>query len=808
MPKVVVNDASFEGKTDPTQYSNEDGVIYVKSSYDTKEDPEGWMVHEYKHSEMRNVPDDGKEYPTNNIESEAYKAQFKFLAGRGKTLQDIQDPKQFPTLAPKFTKYNGEYAPILIKYWNEVNGKDTTDSELYELDTSVDDQIKAIKDKYGAVPKDGYFKAKLASLEKQRGSYTTQSPDKAHSVSPSAPPPISSNDMEIGLAVYGNGGYKIIKGNDNADIMTLLKLINPMGIISRGSSFSPIVKSNDKGIGVTVPIHGEGAGGAVPFVSLVVYGNNNKSILKQAADSIISSKIVQGNPIYGLNKISNLLEFVTYNSENFSYEKQVRSNIMESLHNDLKNIFFERNMSLNESSGISSSELKQNFPEWGTKKSKSGGHGTQRSNTVSTYNKVIEWLNGKFSNLHGKKILDLSAGMGVGTGVLKSTGADVESSEPFPPSGFTPNYGFSNDVTGNSYDIVINSVVLNVVPIDIRTQIVNDIGRALKDGGVAVITARSYADVMSAATNPQNTVINKDAGEVYIKGSADFQKGFKNGELYAYVSGILGSGFTILDKRKARLGVSPEAVVVYKGKEPSTEPKPEPEQKQSIPDSLGTSVPTQTSIFESLRNDLRQIFTEGMVKVPVDEIRAWVDTHIEEFKAKLSETLAQGYNTDIEDYLIIENPYNNEKIEFVIAIQKSMLKWKGSNLIFLVDANTNTITINATRFIANYKNNIKDGLISGLVHELTHAIDPGYSKKDDTGDNYDDYVNSDKEYVAYNREFIDRIKHMPPANQEKILDRIRKGKPLGVKEIDDYYSSLTPENKTKFINQLYKELHG
>jgi hypothetical protein len=116
--QIIIDDSQFEGKTDPTQYSKEDDIIYIKSTYDQKTDPEGWMVHEFKHADLKDTLDDGKQYPTNNTESEAYKAQFKFLAGRGKTLVDIQDQKQFPTLAIKFIKY----APILTKYWNEANG--------------------------------------------------------------------------------------------------------------------------------------------------------------------------------------------------------------------------------------------------------------------------------------------------------------------------------------------------------------------------------------------------------------------------------------------------------------------------------------------------------------------------------------------------------------------------------------------------------------------------------------------------------------------------------------------------------------
>lgn len=217
----------------------------------------------------------------------------------------------------------------------------------------------------------------------------------------------------------------------------------------------------------------------------------------------------------------------------------------------------------------------------------------------------------------------------------------------------------------------------------------------------------------------------------------------------------------------------------------------------------------QMGLAESLRLELTQIFSEGMVRVPVEEIRSWVDSHFQEIKAKLSETLAQGYNTSIDDYIKITNPYTNEPMEVSLEIQKSVLSMNSGGSLLRFDIQNSRILISAVNFVKEYKNNLKDGLISGIIHELTHAIDPGVAnkKKKYTPGSYDDIVNSDIETVAFNREYIDRIKHMPPANQEKILDRIRKGKSIGVKDIDDYYSSLTPKNKTKFINQLYKELH-
>ena len=77
-PRVIVDDSTFVQKDDPTQYSKENNIIYVKSTYDIKNDPAGWMVHEYKHAELKDLPDE-EQYPDNTVERAAYKAQFKYL---------------------------------------------------------------------------------------------------------------------------------------------------------------------------------------------------------------------------------------------------------------------------------------------------------------------------------------------------------------------------------------------------------------------------------------------------------------------------------------------------------------------------------------------------------------------------------------------------------------------------------------------------------------------------------------------------------------------------------------------------------
>jgi len=122
-PKIKIDIKLFKGKTDPTQYDAEKNIILVKPSYNIEQDPEGWMVHEYAHTEFDGINDD-KHYPENSIERFAYIKQFRFLKNTNKasTFNNLKDDKKFPTLSLKFIKYNGEWETTLKKYWELANG--------------------------------------------------------------------------------------------------------------------------------------------------------------------------------------------------------------------------------------------------------------------------------------------------------------------------------------------------------------------------------------------------------------------------------------------------------------------------------------------------------------------------------------------------------------------------------------------------------------------------------------------------------------------------------------------------------------
>ena len=80
-----------------------------------------------------------------------------------------------------------------------------------------------------------------------------------------------------------------------------------------------------------------------------------------------------------------------------------------------------------------------------------------------------------------------------------------------------------------------------------------------------------------------------------------------------------------------------------------------------------------------------KLLTEGLVKLPTNEIRAWVESHFDEFVTKINETLTKGYNTDIDDYITFVNPYTQEKMEVAVTIQKSVLNIGSDETILFYD---------------------------------------------------------------------------------------------------------------------------
>jgi hypothetical protein len=169
---------------------------------------------------------------------------------------------------------------------------------------------------------------------------------------------------------------------------------------------------------------------------------------------------------------------------------------------------------------------------------------TQIPGTLPTYVKAKQKLD---TIVPEGKTLDFGAGLGLGA---KEMGAD--SYEPFAREGFMPTFTKSNEIPSESYEKVTNLNVLNVVPKEVRDDIVKEIGRVLKPGGTAVITTRGK-DVMKAKgrEGPEENSIITSAGT--------YQKGFTKPELEEYVKDTLGEGYEV-----KRLNLGPAGVTVTK----------------------------------------------------------------------------------------------------------------------------------------------------------------------------------------------------------------------------------------------------
>jgi hypothetical protein len=154
---------------------------------------------------------------------------------------------------------------------------------------------------------------------------------------------------------------------------------------------------------------------------------------------------------------------------------------------------------------------------------------TQIAGTFPTYKKAAGLLDVEVPE---GRTLDFGAGLGM------SRDLGFDTYEPFPRAGFDPTYRSAADIPDASYDRLTNLNVLNVVPREVRDQIVSDIGRVLKVGGVGVVTTRGR-DVMKAkgrrGPEPMSVITSADT----------YQKGFNQRELQDYLQSTLGEAYSV-----------------------------------------------------------------------------------------------------------------------------------------------------------------------------------------------------------------------------------------------------------------------
>lgn len=180
---------------------------------------------------------------------------------------------------------------------------------------------------------------------------------------------------------------------------------------------------------------------------------------------------------------------------------------------------------------------------------------TQRSNTQKSYQLQAESFN---------KILkpdDIVIDYGSGLGLVKNyfSNFNYVDYEPFPQDR-TPDFTNANDLLniyeGKAGGVVCN-LVLNVIPdMSERVNIIQNIFKLLKVGGVAYIVTRTPNQVETAKTK----IPDKDGYKIKSRDGYTFQKGFTNSELLGYVNSVVSK---LKEKYKVTkgLGVSGNASV-------------------------------------------------------------------------------------------------------------------------------------------------------------------------------------------------------------------------------------------------------
>jgi len=198
---------------------------------------------------------------------------------------------------------------------------------------------------------------------------------------------------------------------------------------------------------------------------------------------------------------------------------------------------------------------------------------TQITNTKATYEKV-----GQVLAEHGvtDNILDYGAGKGLGSPII-----GAESFEPYAKD-WTPDYIKPEQLDGRKYKGIVSSYVLNVVPDDVRGNIVKHMSSLLDKDGAMVILTRGK-DVLNA----KGQVIGDNE---ILTSAGTYQQGYTKGGLVDYLQKTLGDRFNVKAIPVGTSGV----VVTHKGTEvPAKYSRPTPEQ-QAILDHIGMNQPAST----------------------------------------------------------------------------------------------------------------------------------------------------------------------------------------------------------------------
>ena len=154
---------------------------------------------------------------------------------------------------------------------------------------------------------------------------------------------------------------------------------------------------------------------------------------------------------------------------------------------------------------------------------------TQIIGTLPTYEKARMLF--ELNKAKGRGI-DYGAGLGEGAKILKA-----DTYEPYPQD-WKPTFTNPEDIPDEAYGKLTNLNVLNVVPREVRDEMVLDMGRVMRPKSHGIITTRG-ADVMKTqgekGPEPMSMITSRET----------YQKGFEKNELIDYLRYMLGDDFDI-----------------------------------------------------------------------------------------------------------------------------------------------------------------------------------------------------------------------------------------------------------------------
>jgi hypothetical protein len=180
---------------------------------------------------------------------------------------------------------------------------------------------------------------------------------------------------------------------------------------------------------------------------------------------------------------------------------------------------------------------------------------TQVSSTSSTYVKIIDELESLYLYDKGTPILDYPCGLGMGALHLMTNSHNVTTVEPYYntnkgalPNG-TPDYNNINCVRFK-YNTVLCIYCLNVVPMDLRTDILKSAYSKVMKGGNLIITVRGKIPGKPLhKLSDTEFLMAKNSTNSYS--GMTYQKSHTTNQLKQYVKDTLGDGCEIIKALKA-----------------------------------------------------------------------------------------------------------------------------------------------------------------------------------------------------------------------------------------------------------------